>query len=77
MEPAVRFKKKAVEEHANSQPQSAAITAEQLSRVSTFNEEIEGRKRPEMMSTTTHSLRCTGSQRKKLRIRSSAACLNC
>lgn len=41
MEPAVRFKKKAVEEHANSQQHSAAITAELLSRVSTFNEEIE------------------------------------
>ena len=34
------FKKKAVEEYANSQ-QSAAITAKLLSRVSTFNEEIE------------------------------------
>ena len=41
MEPAVCFKKKAVEEHANSQQHSAAITAELLSRVSTFNEEIE------------------------------------
>ena len=41
MEPAVRFKKKAVEEHANSQQHSAAITTELLSRVSTFNEEIE------------------------------------
>ena len=41
MEPAVRFKKKAVEEHANSQQHSAAFTAELLSRVSTFNEETE------------------------------------
>ena len=41
MEPAVRFKKKAVEELTNSQQHSAAITAELLSRVSTFNEEIE------------------------------------
>ena len=41
MEPAVRFKKKAVEEHANSQQHSAAFTAELLSRVSTFNEETK------------------------------------
>lgn len=41
MEPAVWFKKKAVEEHANSQQHSAAINAELLSRVPTFNEEIE------------------------------------
>ena len=41
VEPAVRFKKKAVEEHAKSHQHSAAISAELLSRVSTFNEEIE------------------------------------
>lgn len=41
MEPAVRFKKKAVEEHSNSQQHSAALTAELLRRVSTFNEGIE------------------------------------
>ena len=41
IEPAVRFKKKALEECTNLQQHSAAITAEPLSRVSTFNEEIE------------------------------------
>lgn len=55
-ESAVRFKKKALEECTNLQQHSAAITAEPLSRVSTFNEEIE-RKRPEMVSTTTQQLR--------------------
>ena len=37
LEPAVRFKNKAVEEHAKSHQHSAEL----LSRVSTFNEEIE------------------------------------
>ena len=41
VEPAVRFKKKAVEDHANSQQHKDAIAAELLSRVSTFHEEIE------------------------------------
>lgn len=41
LEPAVRFKKKAVQENAKSNQHSAAISAELLSRVSTFNEEIE------------------------------------
>ena len=40
VEPAVRFKRKAVEDHANSQQHTAAITAELLSRVSTFEEEV-------------------------------------
>ena len=40
LEPAVRFKRKAVEDHANSQQHAAAITAELLSRVSTFEEEV-------------------------------------
>ena len=40
VEPAVRFKQKAVEDHANSQQHTAAITAELLSRVSTFEEEV-------------------------------------
>ena len=41
IEPAVRLKKKAVEQHGNSLEHSAAITSKLLSRVSTFNEEIE------------------------------------
>ena len=41
LEPAVRFKKKAVEENAKSHQHSAAISAELLIRVSTFNEEIK------------------------------------
>lgn len=41
VEAAVRFKKKAVEDHANSQQHKDAIAAELLSRVSTFHEEIE------------------------------------
>ena len=40
LEPAVRFKRKAVEDHANSQQHAAAVTAELLSRVSTFEEEV-------------------------------------
>ena len=40
LEPAVRFKRKAVEDHANSHQHAAAITAELLSRVSTFEEEV-------------------------------------
>ena len=40
VEPAVIFKRKAVEDHANSQQHTAAITAELLSRVSTFEEEV-------------------------------------
>ena len=40
LEPAVRFKWKTVEDHANSQQHAAAITAELLSRVSTFEEEV-------------------------------------
>ena len=38
LDPAVRFKRKAVEDHANSQQHAAAVTAELLSRVSTFEE---------------------------------------
>ena len=38
LEPAIRFKWKAFEEHANSQQHAAAITAKLLSRVSTFEE---------------------------------------
>ena len=38
LEPAVRFKRKAVEDHANSQQHAAAVTAELLSSVSTFAE---------------------------------------
>lgn len=40
LDPAVRFKRKAVEDHANSQQPAAAVTAELLSRVSTFEEEV-------------------------------------
>lgn len=41
VEAAVRFKKKAVEDHPNLQQHKDAIAAELLSRVSTFHEEIE------------------------------------
>ena len=40
LEPAVRFKRKAVEDHANSQQHAATVTAELLSRVSIFEEEV-------------------------------------
>ena len=40
LEPAVKFKRKAVEDHANSQQHAAAVTAELLSRVSSFEEEV-------------------------------------
>ena len=40
VEPAIRFKRKAVEDHASSQQHAAAVTAELLSRVSTFEEEV-------------------------------------
>ena len=40
LEPAVRFKQKAVEDRANSQQHAAAVTAELLSRVSSFEEEV-------------------------------------
>lgn len=40
LEPAVRFKRKAVEEHANSQQHKAAIEGELLSRVSAFQSQI-------------------------------------
>ena len=39
LQPAIRFKWKAVEDHANSQQHAAAITAKLLRRVSTFEEE--------------------------------------
>lgn len=35
-EPAVRFKRKSVEEHSTSQQHKAAVSAELLSRVSVF-----------------------------------------
>ena len=38
LEPAVRFKRKAVDDHANSQQHAAAVTAELVNRVSTFEE---------------------------------------
>lgn len=40
LEPAIRFKRKAVDNHANSQQHAAAVTAELVSRVSTFEEEV-------------------------------------
>ena len=40
LEPAVRFKRKAVGDHAKSQQHVAAVTAELLSRGSTFEEEV-------------------------------------
>ena len=40
LEPAIRFKWKVVEDHANSQQHAAAITAKLLRRVSTFEEEV-------------------------------------
>lgn len=40
LDPAVRFKRKAVEDHANSQQHKAAIEGELLNRVSSFQSEI-------------------------------------
>ena len=44
-EPAVRFKRKSVEEHSTSQQHKAAVTAELLSRVSVFQREFEEREK--------------------------------
>lgn len=44
-EPAVRFKRKSVEEHSTSQQHKAAVSAELLSRVSVFQREFEEREK--------------------------------
>lgn len=44
-EPAVRFKRKSVEEHSASQQHKAAVSAELLSRVSVFQKEFEEREK--------------------------------
>ena len=44
-EPAVRFKRKSVEEHSTSQQHKAAVSAELLSRVSVFQKEFEEREK--------------------------------
>ena len=44
-EPAVRFKRKSVEEHSTSQQHKAAVNAELLSRVSVFQKELEEREK--------------------------------
>ena len=41
LEPALRFKRKAVEEHANTQQHKAAVEGEIISRVSSFEAEIQ------------------------------------
>ena len=44
-EPAVRFKRKSVEEHSTSQQQKATVNVELLSRVSVFQKEFEEREK--------------------------------
>lgn len=44
-EPAVRFKRKSLEEHSTSQQHKAAVSAELLSRVSVFQREFEEREK--------------------------------
>lgn len=77
MEPAVCFKKKALEEHANSQQHLPAITAELLSRVSTFNEEIERKEKTRDEVYFNTFLVMYWLAKAEIVNKSSAACLSC